>query len=158
MSNSMGIGVFVVYKKKLLLLLRDDRPDILWPGTWSLLGGGIEKSETALKAAKREVTEEIGLKKFKLQYLGTHRITERKNRKTYYFLESKRPLGKVCEGCAHGFFDLEALQLLATLTEVKGGLGGAMKTIFMKYPDALKALLNGDSGPIKNIPEFGVVT
>ncbi|MBT3338942.1 MAG: NUDIX domain-containing protein [Anaerolineae bacterium] len=49
-------------KKELLLLLRDDKPDIPCPNHWSLVGGAVEEGETPEEAAHRELFEEIGLK------------------------------------------------------------------------------------------------
>ncbi len=42
-------------------LLRDDRPDIPWPGHWDLPGGGREGDETPASCAIRETAEELGL-------------------------------------------------------------------------------------------------
>lgn len=47
---------------RLLLLLRDDRPDIVSPGVWSFPGGGIEPGETPQEAAAREMREELGIR------------------------------------------------------------------------------------------------
>lgn len=45
----------------LLTILRDDRPDIPWPGHWDLPGGGREGNETPEACAVREIHEEVGL-------------------------------------------------------------------------------------------------
>ncbi len=46
---------------ELLVIQRDDRPDIPWPGHWDLPGGGREGDETPLACALRETREEVGL-------------------------------------------------------------------------------------------------
>ena len=46
---------------EVLMLLRDDRPDISYPNHWSLAGGRMERGETPEKAAHRELLEEIGI-------------------------------------------------------------------------------------------------
>ena len=48
--------------KELLLLLRDDKPNIPCPNHWSLVGGAVEEGETPEIAMHRELLEEIGLK------------------------------------------------------------------------------------------------
>ncbi|WP_424988384.1 NUDIX hydrolase [Microbulbifer sp. S227A] len=45
----------------LLVIRRDDRPDIPWPNHWDLPGGGREGNETAAQCALRETYEEVGL-------------------------------------------------------------------------------------------------
>lgn len=45
----------------LLVIQRDDKPDIPWPGYWDLPGGGREGAETPVACALRETREEVGL-------------------------------------------------------------------------------------------------
>jgi 8-oxo-dGTP diphosphatase len=46
---------------KFLLYLRDNKPDIPFPGYWDLIGGHIEEGETPEEALVREVKEELDL-------------------------------------------------------------------------------------------------
>jgi 8-oxo-dGTP diphosphatase len=46
---------------RILLFLRDDKPDIPCPGMWALLGGYREPGETPQECAIREIKEEIGV-------------------------------------------------------------------------------------------------
>lgn len=46
---------------EILMLLRDDRPDISYPNHWSLAGGRVERGESPETAAHRELLEEIGI-------------------------------------------------------------------------------------------------
>lgn len=46
----------------LLVIRRDDRPDIPWPDRWDLPGGGREGDETPAACVLRETREEVGLR------------------------------------------------------------------------------------------------
>lgn len=60
----------IVYKGKILLMLRDDLPFIAAPNTWSPPGGGIDKGETPDEAVRRELQEEICMVPAQLNYMG----------------------------------------------------------------------------------------
>lgn len=44
---------------EILLQQRDDRPELLFPGCWTMFGGAMEAGETPDKAVQRELDEEI---------------------------------------------------------------------------------------------------
>ncbi|MCA0873865.1 NUDIX hydrolase [Seohaeicola saemankumensis] len=46
----------------LLVIRRDDKPDIPYPGHWDLPGGGREGNESPQACALREAHEEVGLR------------------------------------------------------------------------------------------------
>lgn len=46
----------------LLVIQRDDKPDIPYPGHWDLPGGGREGRESPEACALRETSEEVGLR------------------------------------------------------------------------------------------------
>ena len=46
---------------RLVLQLRDDKPDIPHPGHWGLWGGRVEAGESPLEGAAREICEELTL-------------------------------------------------------------------------------------------------
>ena len=50
-----GVKAALLVEQSILVILRDNKPDIPWPNTWELPGGGREGQET------REVWEELGL-------------------------------------------------------------------------------------------------
>ena len=57
MSTPSAAGVAFIRGKDLLVLRRSDQ--VSSPGTWALPGGNLERGETFLEAALREVDEEI---------------------------------------------------------------------------------------------------
>ena len=56
-----GVKVALLVEKSILVVLRDNKPDIPWPNMWELPGGGREGIETPLECLQREVWEELGL-------------------------------------------------------------------------------------------------
>jgi 8-oxo-dGTP diphosphatase len=56
-----GAKLAILTRGRILTLLRDDRPDIPWPGHWDLPGGGREGDEVPLACALRETREELSL-------------------------------------------------------------------------------------------------
>ena len=59
--NFHGAKAALFIGRQLLVYLRDDRPDIPWPGHWDFPGGGREGDETPIETLRREVDEEFGL-------------------------------------------------------------------------------------------------
>lgn len=62
--------ILINSKKEILLQLRDNKPEIYYPGYWGLLGGSVEAGEKEIEALKREIKEEIGHKLKDAEYLG----------------------------------------------------------------------------------------
>ena len=69
-KNVVGI---IFKNKKLLLQLRDDKKDIIFPNSWGFFGGEVNINEDHYKAIKRELYEELNIKKFKkLKFINSH--------------------------------------------------------------------------------------
>ncbi|MBE9092769.1 NUDIX hydrolase [Tychonema sp. LEGE 07203] len=59
--TQIHVAIAILYRDgKFLCQLRDDIPDIRYPGHWALFGGHLEAGETAEVAVLRELVEEIG--------------------------------------------------------------------------------------------------
>ena len=57
--NGAKVALFI--GAELLVILRDDDPDIAFPNLWDFPGGGREGDETPFETLAREVKEEVGL-------------------------------------------------------------------------------------------------
>jgi 8-oxo-dGTP pyrophosphatase MutT (NUDIX family) len=58
--NKKEVAIAILHRgAQFLLQLRDDLPNILYPGHWTLFGGHLELGETADLAIQRELQEEI---------------------------------------------------------------------------------------------------
>lgn len=71
--------IILFRNNKFLLQLRDNKPNIDYPNTWSLVGGYIEPNETSEEAIIREVEEEISLKLEKVDLVSSKIKTEDDN-------------------------------------------------------------------------------
>lgn len=56
--------------EKILLQLRDNKPNITYPNYWSLIGGHVEKNEDLDQAISREIKEEINCIIKGIKYIG----------------------------------------------------------------------------------------
>ena len=56
-----GVKAALLVEQSILVILRDNKPDIPWPNTWELPGGGREGDESPFECAAREVYEELGI-------------------------------------------------------------------------------------------------
>ena len=55
------VAIIVVDETSYLMQLRDQKPNIFYPGHWGLFGGAIEANEDPTVALKRELEEELRL-------------------------------------------------------------------------------------------------
>ena len=61
---------------RLVIYLRDNKPEIPFPGHWDFFGGHLEAGETPEDALVREVEEELGLPLTEWKYFRTYLCTE----------------------------------------------------------------------------------
>ena len=62
---------------RLIIYLRDDKPEIPFPNHWDFFGGHLEADETPEQALVREVREEIGLELATLAIFSPLRVFDR---------------------------------------------------------------------------------
>lgn len=55
---------------RVLLQLRDDKPEIPFPNCWSTFGGALEPGETPEQAIVREIEEELDYELVDFEYFG----------------------------------------------------------------------------------------
>ena len=61
LSDFTGCKIALFCEDRILTILRDDKPNIPWPNTWELPGGGREGVESPFECVAREVYEELGI-------------------------------------------------------------------------------------------------
>jgi 8-oxo-dGTP diphosphatase len=61
MMKEIAAIIFENDKGEFLLYLRDNKPDIPFPGYWDLIGGHVEAGESPEEALIREVKEELNI-------------------------------------------------------------------------------------------------
>ncbi len=107
---------------EVLLQQRDDRPDLRYPGMWTLFGGSAEGEETPHEAIQRELLEELGLEGVDLIYWSCYTCPARsvegqvKTTNHVYFMriDPEETALTLYEGQAMRWFsreDAEALEL-----------------------------------------------
>lgn len=58
----VGAGIILLNRNnEVLLLLRDDKPEIPFPNMWDIPGGKVEENETPENGIRREMNEELEL-------------------------------------------------------------------------------------------------
>lgn len=73
MSNQVHVAIAILYQNnQFLLQLRDNIPNIVYPGHWGLFGGHLEIDESPDIAVKRELIEEIGYAPPNLREFGCY--------------------------------------------------------------------------------------
>lgn len=78
--------IFINDEDEILLLLRDDNPDIPYPGVWDVPGGHVEKNETPEQCIIREMEEEMEIH---LENFNLFSVIEFSDRVEYTFWKRK---------------------------------------------------------------------
>jgi 8-oxo-dGTP diphosphatase len=111
------------------LQLRDNRPDIAAPGTWSLFGGMIQEGETPVETIKREIAEELCIETCFFQpfgFRGYYSDFEGSVIRTWFFVSDVTPPWsghRLTEGQDGRVFRFDALQALVMPSVMRQVIG-----------------------------------
>lgn len=123
--------IFVNEHNEILLLLRDDNPNIPYPNMWDLPGGHVEDNETPKQCIVREIKEEMDL-----NIEGTFQpftITVFTDRIEHTFWQNVRfdiDRIKLTEGQCLGWFSSDAIETI----ELACGFNQVVRDFFRKKP------------------------
>ena len=107
------IAVALVILKKddrYLLQLRDDIPNIAYPGHWGLFGGHLDSGETPMEAAERELVEEIAYLPPSVEFLASFPTPEVQRHVFLASLSVDLSQLELREGRAMGLWTLEQIE------------------------------------------------
>jgi len=62
MKDFSGVKIALIVGNKIIAILRDNKPNINFPGQWDLPGGARERKENPFECAQREIEEELAIK------------------------------------------------------------------------------------------------
>jgi len=113
-----SVTAMFFHNGKLLMLLRDDKPGVVNPNVWGIIGGGIDGNETPLEAIKRESKEEISVAPSGLIYMG--KSSREKYRFFAYLTDiDKHQISLGDEGQGLRFFEIDLLSTIKTTPKMK---------------------------------------
>lgn len=61
MQDFIGVKIALIKDSELLVIQRDDKPNLRFAGLWDFAGGSRENTETPFECMAREVQEELGI-------------------------------------------------------------------------------------------------
>lgn len=136
-TSKAGIVVFLLWRKLFLLILRDDKPEILFPNTWCPVTGGREPEENFQEAAERELEEEIGLVPQRLAIVGV----SMKGNGFFFGVLSDEEKEKIVLGEGQRF-EFASYNDLS-----KYDISGAMKIYLERYPEEFRMMAETERAP-----------
>lgn len=123
--------ILVNSENKFLFYLRDNNPQICYPGYWDLIGGESEIGENALDCVKREVMEEIGITARDIVFVGKVYEPEVNTELSLFSgkIDAKVEEIDLREGQMAEYFSLEQIRGLHTLEIFKKAILGNLEKI-----------------------------
>ena len=100
-------SVFIYSKNQLLLQLRDEKKEIVYPGCWGLIGGTLFNNENPYDGIRREIKEEISIENLKtLNFVDIFLSFKNENIMHYVFRANLTDISKIIlnEGIEYSFF------------------------------------------------------
>ena len=70
--KQVAIIALVNSEHKFLFQLRDNKPNITYPGMWGFIGGHVEEGESLIEGLRREISEEISIEIKDIKEIGSY--------------------------------------------------------------------------------------
>ncbi len=139
-KSPAGVVIFVVWRKMLFMLLRDNKPGLPFANMWTPPTGGLEHGEDLEECGEREAREELSFLPKSLRILG---VSAKGNGFFFARLTDKEMASiRLSEGQGMGFFTFEALGQVP--------IGGALEKYLSRYPEVIQRMLDTGKAPAGN--------
>ncbi|HJV34840.1 NUDIX domain-containing protein [Geomonas sp.] len=128
---AVGASLLIINRdREILLLLRDDKPQIKYPGMWDIPGGNLEGDETPAECIRREIEEELGLAISNYELFQVKRFPDRLE--YTFWMEADLDIAGITltEGQKLAWFSEEQ----AASTELAFGFNATISAFFEKAP------------------------
>ena len=114
--------------------MRDQKPDIFYPGLWGLFGGNVDDGEKQIDALKRELFEEIGLKIKDAKRLFSWNHYKYNTVLHFFSVPLTVEFTTLClnEGQAMELFSIEQITTLPITTSLNKNLHKINQRLFLK--------------------------
>lgn len=145
-KNVAGVVIFLVWRQKFFMILRDDNPEIRSPNEWCPVTGGRDEEEDFGQATLRELKEEIGFIPRDLATLG---VSHKGN--GFFFgrlSDEEKDSIALGEGQCYGFFSYDELFSIP--------IAGAMKIYLDRHPNVFRRMAETGLSPFGR--ELGLAT